>query len=59
MLNRPAFKKGWEAKFKILILDEDRLPQKALGEILEYAGKFVGIGDWRPHFGRFEVIEFK
>lgn len=56
---RPAFKKGWEAEFKLLMLDEERLPKKALEEILSYAGKFVGIGDWRPHFGRFEVVSFE
>lgn len=30
-----------------------------LKEIVEYAGKFVGIGDWRSHFGRFEIVKFK
>lgn len=55
---RPAFKKGWEAEFTLLILDE-QMPTDRMKEILEYAGRFVGIGDWRPHFGRFEVIEFE
>lgn len=55
---RPAFKKGWEAEFILLILD-DQMPIDKMREILEYAGRFVGIGDWRPHFGRFEVIEFQ
>lgn len=59
MVSRPAFRKGWEAEFTILVIDEDRLPIKVLKEVLEFAGKFVGIGDWRPHFGRFEVVEFK
>lgn len=55
--NRPAFKKGWEAEFTLLVLDE-QMPLEKLREILEYCGSFVGIGDWRPHFGRFEVVEF-
>ena len=56
---RPAYTKGWEAEFKLLILDEEQIPVDVAKQILEYAGKFVGIGDWRPHFGRFEVIKFK
>lgn len=55
---RPAFKKGWELKFTLLILD-DQMPMGKMEEILEYAGRFVGIGDWRPHFGRFCVAEFQ
>lgn len=56
--NRPAFKKGWEVEFNLLVLD-DQMPKDVLKEILVFAGRFVGIGDWRPHFGRFEVIKFK
>lgn len=54
---RPAFEKGWKAKFTLLVLD-DQMPLDKLKEILEYSGSFVGIGDWRPHFGRFEVVKF-
>lgn len=57
--SRPAFEKGWEAEFSLLILDEEQIPVKIMKQIAEYGGKFVGIGDWRPHFGRFEVVEFK
>lgn len=56
--NRPAFKEGWEAEFTLLVLDE-QMPVDKLKEILENAGRFRGIGDWRPHFGRFEIVEFK
>ena len=56
--SRPAFKKGWEAEFSLLVLD-DQMQKEILKEIVEYAGKFVGIGDWRPHFGRFEIVKFK
>jgi len=56
--NRPAFKDGWEAEFTLLVLDE-QMPVDILKDILENAGRFRGIGDWRPHFGRFEVVEFK
>lgn len=55
---RPAFNKGWEAKFTFRILD-DQMPSDMLREILDYCGSFVGIGDWRPRYGRFEVLDFK
>jgi hypothetical protein len=55
---RPKFNDGWQAKFSLSILDE-QFSTDALKDIIEYAGKFVGIGDFRPRFGRFEVIDFK
>lgn len=55
---RPKFNEGWEAKFSLTILD-DQLASGVLKEIIEHAGKFVGIGDFRPRFGRFEVVGFK
>ena len=58
LLKRPAFKKGWKVGFSLLV-SEDEISQDCLKKILEHAGKFIGIGDWRPHFGRFEIIEFK
>lgn len=56
---RPEFLKGWTIKFALLLLDTDQLPVKTVKELLVYGGKFVGIGDWRPRYGRFEVISFK
>jgi hypothetical protein len=54
---RPQFN-NWSAKFTINITDEciDILQLK---EILIEAGKHKGIGDWRPKFGRFEIIRWK
>jgi len=54
---RPAFKKGWEVEFGLIVLDE-QIGTDRLKQILEHAGKFCGVGDWRPDFGRFEVVEF-
>lgn len=58
LVERPAFKKGWEVEFN-LVVSQDEISPDRLEEILEYAGQLVGIGDWRPRFGRFEIIEFK
>jgi hypothetical protein len=56
MRERPRFD-NWGLSFVIETLDE-QLPVSAIKEILDYAGK-VGLGDYRPRFGRFIVTEFK
>lgn len=55
---RPAFKPGWELEFQIEVID-DQMPIEMLHEILSYAGKAVGVGDYRPRFGRFQVVKFE
>lgn len=61
MVTRPRFDK-WSATFKIELTD-DSLPVSVLNEILEHAGRYVGIGDWRPEkkgmFGKFMLTSFK
>lgn len=55
---RPTFKAGWELSFNLQVLD-DEIQSELLQDILILAGKTVGIGDYRPKFGRFNVIEYK
>jgi hypothetical protein len=55
---RPAFKPGWELNFIINVID-DELPSGILQDVLVLAGKAVGIGDFRPKFGRFAVSQFE
>lgn len=55
---RPAFKPGWELEFVIDVID-DQMPQEMLKDILDYAGRAIGIGDYRPRFGRFQVVQFE
>lgn len=48
---------GWELTFTIEVVD-DQLPGAVLREILVEAGRAVGIGDYRPRYGRFAVTHF-
>lgn len=48
----------WELDFIINVLN-DGINFDALKDILTYGGSYVGIGDWRPKYGRFEVIKFE
>jgi len=58
MRARPWLKK-WQLSFQIQILDEAMLPFEVLNAILVDAGEKVGIGDYRPRFGRFTVTRFE
>jgi hypothetical protein len=50
---------AWELEFEINLLQDERISPEVLKDILIYAGSYVGIGAWRPKFGRFEVTKFK
>lgn len=43
---------GWQLTFS-LEFDEDIIAVNSLTEALEIAGRLVGLGGWRPKFGRF------
>ena len=55
---RPTFKPGWELDFTINVID-DGLPADIVQDALTLAGQAVGIGDFRPRFGRFSVARFE
>lgn len=55
--SRPLFKK-WALSFSIEY-DEEVLNVSKLKELLEFAGTRIGIGDYRPLFGRFIVTRFE
>lgn len=55
---RPTFKAGWELEFQVEVIDE-QINAELVQDILVLAGKTVGIGDFRPKFGRFRVAQFE
>jgi len=54
---RPRFDK-WSCRFEIEITDESIDPETLI-EVLETAGKYKGVGDHRPEYGRFIVKNYK
>lgn len=58
--SRPILKE-WALSFNVEF-DEDEVPKEVLKELFDYAGRRVGIGDYRPGlggpFGRFIVTSF-
>ena len=57
--SRPAFRKGWKAEFTFQVLTPEYIEPTFLHEILSQAGRLVGVGDFRPTYGRFQVTRFE
>jgi len=57
--SRPGFEKGWKTSFVVESLLPEYLNEGILLELLVSAGKFIGLADFRPTFGRFSVTSFK
>lgn len=56
---RPAMHRGWRATFEIQVILPEYITRDVLGTAMTNAGRLVGIGDFRPTYGRFQVVEFK
>ena len=56
---RPAFFAGWRAEFQLLVNLAEYVSPSILLESLTAAGKFVGIADFRPTYGRFAVVGYE
>lgn len=54
--SRPRFN-DWQIEFYIKF-DEERISRDTIKNLLTEAGETKGIGDYRPRFGRFKVVEF-
>jgi hypothetical protein len=55
---RPAIEKGWKATFRFLVLTPQYISPHDLQTVLVQAGQLVGVGDFRPTYGRFHVTRF-
>lgn len=56
---RPAMRAGWKVTFDLLVMLPEYIDQHALRETVESAGRLIGLGDFRPTFGRFGIVKFK
>lgn len=57
--SRPALKAGWKAKFQLQVNLPEYLPPQRLNYVLNQAGRLIGLADFRPSFGRFQVNKFE
>lgn len=56
---RPALKAGWKTTLELLVQTPEYVDPPTLLAVLNEAGRLVGVGDFRPTFGRFQVTAFK
>jgi len=61
MVSRPRMDK-WSISFR-LSFNENDIPMEVMKGIVDYAGQYSGLGDWRPNkkgqFGKFIVTKFE
>lgn len=56
---RPAMKAGWVSEFVIQVLTPEYISPDFLHDVLSMSGRLVGVGDFRPTFGRFMVTHYE
>jgi len=56
---RPAFLAGWGAEFDLQVLLPEYISPQMLHGVIQDAGRLVGIGDFRPTYGRFAVTRYE
>ena len=56
---RPAMLAGWEAAFEVMVQTPEYISRDMLHAVISNAGRLVGVGDFRPTYGRFSVIKFE
>ena len=56
---RPCFERGWRASFELEIILPEYITREVIGLALQNAGRLIGLGDFRPTYGKFHVVEFR
>lgn len=55
---RPAMNAGWKTQFDFMVNLPEYVPPILLKQVLDDAGRLIGVGDFRPTFGRFSVTQW-
>jgi len=56
---RPAMQLGWTTDLEFQVLTPEYIEPAVFHDVLSTAGRLVGVGDFRPTFGRFFVKKFE
>lgn len=57
--SRPAMKEGWTARFILQVQLPEYVDEQLLNSTVQAAGRLIGLADFRPSYGRFNVTGFK
>lgn len=55
---RPAIKSGWTCQFEVMVNLPEYIRPDDLHDVVASAGKLIGLGDFRPTYGRFRIDQF-
>ena len=55
---RPALRAGWKATIDLQVQLPEYVSPVFLRRIIDNAGRLIGVGDFRPTFGRFAVTQW-
>jgi len=56
---RPGMNSGWRVEVPLMVNLPEYIPPAFLNEVVQMAGRLIGVGDFRPTFGRFAVTKFE
>lgn len=56
---RPAVRAGWKAEVQFLVTLPEYINESFLREVVGRAGRLIGVGDFRPTYGRFSIVNFE
>lgn len=56
---RPALKTGWRAGFILMVNLPEYCEPSKLNYLIQQGGKIIGLADFRPSFGRYNVTKFE
>jgi len=59
MRQRPAFNAGWKAEMQFVVNLPEYVGPIFFQEVLTLAGRAIGVGDFRPTYGRFQITQFE
>lgn len=55
---RPAMREGWKVEIQLQVLLPEYIGVDLLRKVVDNAGRLVGVGDFRPTYGRFTVVNW-
>jgi len=56
---RPAMRSGWQADISLMIILPEYIGIEWLHEVATTAGRIIGVGDFRPTYGRYSFERFE
>lgn len=56
---RPAINIGWRCTMRLQVLLPEYISPQLLNETIQAAGRLMGVGDFRPSYGRFNIVRFE